>query len=263
MMIDFALEAERHQGLSGLRRHRAGLPVAVSSHHDDHAGRLVRRAAAGGGKRHRRGIAVPLGISIIGGLLLSQLLTLYTTPVVYLALDRVNRRIEKAVPPPGARTADTRPSREPPRGCSNGLDLRAVHPPAGRHHPARDRAFLVGVVAYDFLPVAAVPNVDYPSIRVSATRPGADPAVMAATVAAPAGAPARRDRGHRPDHLHQFTRLDQYPVAIRHRPRHRPRRARRAGRDQRLARRPAERPADAAALSANPTPRRRRYSSWR
>jgi multidrug efflux pump len=45
--------------------------------------------------------------------------------------------------------------------------------------------FLVGVVAYVFLPVASVPNVDFPSIRVSATRPGADPSVMAATVAAP------------------------------------------------------------------------------
>jgi multidrug efflux pump len=45
--------------------------------------------------------------------------------------------------------------------------------------------FLVGAVAYNFLPVASVPNVDFPSIRVSATRPGADPSVMAATVAAP------------------------------------------------------------------------------
>jgi multidrug efflux pump len=45
--------------------------------------------------------------------------------------------------------------------------------------------FLVGVVAYEFLPVASVPNVDFPSIRVNATRPGADPSVMAATVAAP------------------------------------------------------------------------------
>jgi multidrug efflux pump len=45
--------------------------------------------------------------------------------------------------------------------------------------------FLVGVTAYEFLPVAAVPNVDFPAIRVSATRPGADPSVMAATVAAP------------------------------------------------------------------------------
>ena len=45
--------------------------------------------------------------------------------------------------------------------------------------------FLVGVVAYEFLPVAAVPNVDFPMIQVSATRPGADPSVMASTVAAP------------------------------------------------------------------------------
>jgi multidrug efflux pump len=45
--------------------------------------------------------------------------------------------------------------------------------------------FLIGGVAYEFLPVASVPNVDFPSIRVFATRPGADPSVMAATVAAP------------------------------------------------------------------------------
>jgi multidrug efflux pump len=45
--------------------------------------------------------------------------------------------------------------------------------------------FLVGAVAYQDLPVASVPNVDFPMIRVSASRPGADPSVMAATVAAP------------------------------------------------------------------------------
>jgi multidrug efflux pump len=45
--------------------------------------------------------------------------------------------------------------------------------------------FLIGAVAYHFLPVAAVPNVDFPMIRVSASRPGADPTVMAGTVAAP------------------------------------------------------------------------------
>jgi multidrug efflux pump len=45
--------------------------------------------------------------------------------------------------------------------------------------------FLVGLVAYQFLPVANVPSIDFPVIRVSASRPGADPAVMAATVAAP------------------------------------------------------------------------------
>jgi multidrug efflux pump len=45
--------------------------------------------------------------------------------------------------------------------------------------------FLVGAVAYRFLPVASLPTVEFPTIRVSASRPGADPATMAATVAAP------------------------------------------------------------------------------
>src|ERR1041384_7609439 len=45
--------------------------------------------------------------------------------------------------------------------------------------------FLAGAVAYQFLPVASLPGVDFPTIRVSASRPGADPATMAATVAAP------------------------------------------------------------------------------
>src|SRR5256884_7964576 len=45
--------------------------------------------------------------------------------------------------------------------------------------------FLVGGVAYQNLPVASVPNVAFPVIRVFASRPGADPSVMAATVAAP------------------------------------------------------------------------------
>ena len=45
--------------------------------------------------------------------------------------------------------------------------------------------FLVGAVAYQFLPVASMPTVDFPTITVSANRPGADPETMAATVAAP------------------------------------------------------------------------------
>ncbi|ABE39801.1 acriflavin resistance protein [Rhodopseudomonas palustris BisB5] len=44
---------------------------------------------------------------------------------------------------------------------------------------------LLGIVAYAFLPVAAVPNIDFPMVMVSASRPGAAPSVMAATVAAP------------------------------------------------------------------------------
>src|SRR5213076_2106473 len=45
--------------------------------------------------------------------------------------------------------------------------------------------FLVGAVAYRFLPVASMPTVDFPTIAITANRPGADPETMAATVAAP------------------------------------------------------------------------------
>jgi multidrug efflux pump len=101
MMIDFALEAERHQGMSAndaivqacLLRFRPIMMTTLAALF----GALPLAVESGTGAELR----FPLGISIIGGLLLSQLLTLYTTPVIYLALDRLNRRIEKAVPPAG------------------------------------------------------------------------------------------------------------------------------------------------------------------
>ena len=100
-MIDFALEAERNQGMSpldaivqaSLLRFRPIMMTTLAAL----LGALPRAGESGTGAELR----FPLGISIIGGLLLSQLLTLYTTPVIYLALDRINRRIEKAVPPVG------------------------------------------------------------------------------------------------------------------------------------------------------------------
>ena len=61
MMIDFALEAERTQGLSPARVHHPGVPAALPADHDDDAGGPVRRAAAGAGERHRLGAAEPAG----------------------------------------------------------------------------------------------------------------------------------------------------------------------------------------------------------
>jgi multidrug efflux pump len=101
MMIDFALEAERHQGMSPeeaivqacLLRFRPIMMTTLAALF----GALPLAIESGTGAELR----FPLGISIIGGLLLSQVLTLYTTPVIYLALDRLNRKIERAVPDPG------------------------------------------------------------------------------------------------------------------------------------------------------------------
>ena len=99
MMIDFALDAERNEGMTPeqaivqacLLRFRPIMMTTLAALF----GALPLAVESGTGAELR----FPLGISIIGGLVLSQILTLYTTPVIYLALDRINRRLEKAPPP--------------------------------------------------------------------------------------------------------------------------------------------------------------------
>jgi multidrug efflux pump len=91
MMIDFALEAERDQGLPPLESiHQACLlrfrPIMMTTL-AALLGGLPLALGSGTGSELRR----PLGISIVGGLLISQVLTLYTTPVIYLYMDRLAR----------------------------------------------------------------------------------------------------------------------------------------------------------------------------
>jgi multidrug efflux pump len=111
LMIDFALEAERHEGLSpeqsivkaALLRFRPIMMTTLAALF----GALPLALEGGTGSELRN----PLGVTIVGGLLLSQLLTLYTTPVIYLYMERLRARLAPTVPPAPRRTA--RPARGP------------------------------------------------------------------------------------------------------------------------------------------------------
>ena len=95
MMIDFALQAQRNEGKSPadaifdacVLRFRPILMTTMAAI----LGALPLAMGSGRGYELRR----PLGITIVGGLLLSQMLTLFTTPVVYLAFDRLRIRFQR------------------------------------------------------------------------------------------------------------------------------------------------------------------------
>ena len=103
---------------------------------------------------------------------------------------------------------------------------------------------LAGVVAFFRLPVAPLPQVDFPTISVQASLPGASPETMAATVATPLERALGRIAGVTEMTSSSSLGIDARRAAVRPRPRHRRRGARRAGGDQRGAQHAADRPAE-------------------
>ena len=88
MMIDFALDAERNARPELARRDPRGLPAALPADHDDDHGGHARRASAGDRHGRRRRASPAARHRDRRRLILSQVLTLYSTPVIYLYLDR-------------------------------------------------------------------------------------------------------------------------------------------------------------------------------
>ena len=106
MLVDFALEAERNEAMSPLDAIRAASlerfrPIVMTTL-AALLGALPLALASGVGAELRR----PLGISICGGLVVSQLLTLYTTPAVYLSLERLARGRRRRLVVPDAAPAE-------------------------------------------------------------------------------------------------------------------------------------------------------------
>jgi multidrug efflux pump len=102
MMIDFAVEAEREEGLDTLQAIRKACllrfrPIMMTTMAAILGGLPLALGRGAGAE-----VRLPLGVSIVGGLLLSQVLTLYTTPVIYLYLDALAQRFKRQAMGPGA-----------------------------------------------------------------------------------------------------------------------------------------------------------------
>ena len=193
MMVDFALDAERNHGLDSteaiyqacLLRFRPIMMTTMAAL----LGGLPLAFGTGIGSELRR----PLGITMVGGLLFSQVLTLYTTPVIYIFFDNLGKRFSKKKDVSAERDNEggeiahgDRPSGfdAPPAEADMSLSTPFIHRPVATTLLTVAIA-IAGAIAFSVLPVSPLPQVDFPTISVNAGLPGASAEIMASSVATP------------------------------------------------------------------------------
>jgi HAE1 family hydrophobic/amphiphilic exporter-1 len=121
MMIDFAVEAQRNEGKAPadaiyeacVVRFRPIMMTTMAAL----MGTLPIAMGFGAGAESRR----PLGLAVVGGLLFSQLLTLYVTPVFYISMERLRQRLARRRPGHGRRRDEGEPEARPSRGAAAGM----------------------------------------------------------------------------------------------------------------------------------------------
>jgi hypothetical protein len=261
MMIDFALDAERNEGKAPQEAiHQACLLRFPADPDDDDRG-AGRRAAADGRQRHRLGAAPSArphhrrrpdrqpdadALHHAGDL---------------PAFDRLGRRL-RGVPldtpayPRAAAQGDGPGPRRAARGLSAVMSLSSpfIARPVATTLLTLG-VLLAGILGFMRLPVAPLPKIDFPTISVSASLPGASPDTVATSVTTPLERGWARSPGHR-DHLDQHGRQFAHHPAVRPVALDRRGGARRAGGDQRRPRRPAVGPAQQSAVSQGQSGRR-------